>query len=258
MSVIVAIEKRNGLRCLFWERRHQRGAITCGAPPAIRRESSSKAKIGRGHGNVKGPLSGRGIGFPATESTLPKSVSAEAVTGQAKCAARQSPLPAGLAVGSSKAKSIAEATGELLHQRAGQTAQSANNTVRPDGRQLRAVDHGLQPQTRCLSGFRRDVDQDVAGLSSRQCCLLCDHRDDDRAQSAIVRVALDHYCRPKLGTASLAEGEINHHHITAVGSHDRLSHYEGSAAACPSGMVQSSSSKTSAVSTERSSGSQGE
>jgi hypothetical protein len=62
----------------------------------------------------------------------------------------------------------------------------------------------------------------------------------------------------KLRTASLAEREIDHHHITAFGLHDRLSHYDNGYVACPSGMVQSSSSKTSEVSMERSSGSQAE
>ena len=64
---------------------------------------------------------------------------------------------------------------------------------------------------RCFSGFGCEVDQDVAGLSADQCSLLCDHRNDDCAQSAIVGIALDHNRRPQFGTRSFAEREINHH-----------------------------------------------
>jgi len=65
----------------------------------------------------------------------------------------------------------------------------------------------------------------VTGLSSHQRRFLSDHGHDGRTQPTIVRIALNHYRRPELGTAALAEREINHHHIAAVDLHEPSSRY---------------------------------
>ncbi len=95
-----------------------------------------------------------------------------------------------------------------------------------------------------FSGFGRKVNENVAGLSSNERRLLCNHRDDDCAQSAIVSIALNDYRGPQFGACSFTERKIDQHHIATINLHDRLCDYEFRPVACPSGTVQSSSSRT--------------